>query len=112
MVKGKTLFFVLIAVFLVKSSFFSVEASMPREPDGEPYGETIGHRGPDLPTYDEIMQVARSASIPVALKAKLDILLTTPFVSNEASYDGAAPELARSDKLGSFIRVGSWNIEH
>lgn len=102
----------MIAAFLVKSSFFPVEASMPHESDGEPSREIKGSHGPDLPTYDEIIQVARSASIPVALKAKLDILMTTPFVSNEASCDEAAPELSRSDKLGHFIRVGSWNIEH
>jgi endonuclease/exonuclease/phosphatase family metal-dependent hydrolase len=112
MVKGKTLVFFLVAIFLVKSSVITVGATTPREAGAGPSGETTGYSAPDLPTYDEIIEAARSDSIPVALKSKLDTLLTTPFVSNEASLDMAEPELSRNDKLSPFIRVGFWNIEH
>jgi endonuclease/exonuclease/phosphatase family metal-dependent hydrolase len=112
MVKGKTLFFFLILVFLVKSSATSDGAFARHGTEANPRGESAGLNGPDIPTYDEVIQVARSASIPVAVKAKLDTLLTTPFVSNQDSGEATVAELSRSDKLGPLIRVGSWNIEH
>ena len=100
--------FFLTAVFL--SSFFSAEAYTLRNSDGGPAGNTGNYSAPETPTYEEILQTARSSNISAALKVKLNTLLTTPFVSNEAAADDIA--LSRNDKLGSFIRVGSWNIEH
>ena len=67
---------------------------------------------PDTPTYDEMVQIARSLDLPANLKSKLDLLLTTAFVSNEAYFSGPAPQLSRDEKLGAFLRVGTWNIEY
>lgn len=108
--KDKFRFFFLIAVLL--SSFFSAEASLPRKSDDGADGETGNYSAPDLPTYEEILHAARSSIISEALKAKLGTLLTTPFVSNEASSDGSVPTLSCGDKLGPFIRIGSWNLDH
>jgi endonuclease/exonuclease/phosphatase family metal-dependent hydrolase len=67
---------------------------------------------PDTPTYDEMVQIARSLDLPASLKSKLDMLLSTAFVSNEAYLSGPAPQLSRDEKLGAFLRVGTWNIEY
>jgi endonuclease/exonuclease/phosphatase family metal-dependent hydrolase len=46
-----------------------------------------------------------------AVAAKLDHLLTTPFVSNEAYFAGAKPKRPSSETLGPFMRATFWNIE-
>jgi hypothetical protein len=45
------------------------------------------------------------------LNDKLQGLLTTPFVSNEAYYRGAKPRPLVLPKLGPSLRVVFWNIE-
>src|SRR6476659_2642331 len=66
---------------------------------------------PELFTYDELVQLYETQPLPAALQAKLDQLLTTPFVSNAASARGVQPALPKDAKLGTFLRVAQWNIE-
>ncbi len=68
-------------------------------------------RAPELLTYDELVQLYEQETPPAALQDKLNLLLTTPFVSNAASARGVTPLLPRAAKLGQFLRVGEWNIE-
>jgi endonuclease/exonuclease/phosphatase family metal-dependent hydrolase len=69
------------------------------------------YNAPPLLTYEELTAIDGPEGPPAALRAKLDALLSVPFVSNEAYASVGAPELSRNEKLGSFIRVGFWNIE-
>src|SRR6185369_17317429 len=64
---------------------------------------------PELFTYAELVQLYEAPNLPEALQAKLDRLLTTPFISNATSR--RAPGLPRTPQLGSFVRVAQWNIE-
>lgn len=66
---------------------------------------------PQFLSYEELVQLYRQESPPAALRAKLDRLLVTPFVSNEAAARGVRPLLPRDAKLGRFLRVVQWNIE-
>jgi len=64
---------------------------------------------PELFTYDELLQLYETPTLPEPLQVKLDRLLTTPFVSNTAST--GVRVLPRSPQLGTFVRVVQWNIE-
>ncbi|HEX5736675.1 MAG TPA: endonuclease/exonuclease/phosphatase family protein [Blastocatellia bacterium] len=66
---------------------------------------------PETLSYKEIASIDSPAGVPATLKLKLDALMVTPFVSNEAHLSNSAREPRQSDKLGEFIRVGFWNIE-
>src|SRR5678816_1221540 len=65
-------------------------------------------QAPELFTYDELVQLYETRNLPNSLQAKLDRLLTTPFVSNSAR---GRPSLPKAPKLGTFVRVAQWNIE-
>jgi endonuclease/exonuclease/phosphatase family metal-dependent hydrolase len=72
-------------------------------------GLSVHAQQPELFTYDELVQLYETQDLPQALQAKLDRLLTTPFVSNTAST--RVRVLPRSPQLGTFVRVVQWNIE-
>jgi endonuclease/exonuclease/phosphatase family metal-dependent hydrolase len=66
---------------------------------------------PKLLTFDELVQLEKTDEPPAQLAARLDQLLHTPFVSNEAYFGGAKPNRPSSEELGPFIRATTWNIE-
>ncbi len=68
-------------------------------------------RAPDLFTYDELVELATVDAVKQPLKAKLDGLLTTPFISNEAYYNGTRPLRPELPGLGPSLRIVMWNIE-
>lgn len=67
--------------------------------------------GPELLTYAELVQLYEQPSPAPALQEKLNALLNTPFVNNNATSRGVKPNNPQSRKLGSFLRVAFWNIE-
>lgn len=67
--------------------------------------------GPTLLSYDEIIQLYQQDIPPAPLLDKLSRLLTTPFVSNQASRSGVRPLKPSSPQTGKFLRVAQWNIE-
>jgi endonuclease/exonuclease/phosphatase family metal-dependent hydrolase len=67
--------------------------------------------GPDLLTYDEIIQLYQQDTPPPQLVAKLQRLLTTPFVDNSASEGGVTPVKPVIRQVGPVLRVAQWNIE-
>ncbi|HWF88093.1 MAG TPA: endonuclease/exonuclease/phosphatase family protein [Pyrinomonadaceae bacterium] len=67
-------------------------------------------QAPELFTYAELLQLYETQNLPNDLQAKLDRLLTTPFVSNAIATRGQVA-LPKTTKLGSFVRVAQWNIE-
>lgn len=66
---------------------------------------------PELLSFNELVQVEQQDPPPAALGEKLERLLTTPVISNEAYFDGAKPKRPSSAELGPFLRVICWNIE-
>jgi endonuclease/exonuclease/phosphatase family metal-dependent hydrolase len=67
--------------------------------------------GPQLLTYEELVQLYEQATPNQELQTKLNTMLTTPFVSNSASDRGVKPLKPGSNALGQFLRVAFWNIE-
>ena len=66
---------------------------------------------PKLLTFDELVELEKTDELNAQLAARLDQLLHTPFLSNEAFYGGAKPNRPSSEALGPFIRATMWNIE-
>lgn len=65
---------------------------------------------PELFTYGELTTLYEQDNIPAPLQSKLNRLLTMPFINNSNSQ--VAPvQLARTPRLGEFLRVAFWNIE-
>ena len=66
--------------------------------------------GPPLLAYDDLVELYEKDVPSPELAAKLQRLLTTPFVNNSAGVRG--PKAGSQDDLGKqFIRVATWNIE-
>ncbi|HJQ68774.1 MAG TPA: endonuclease/exonuclease/phosphatase family protein [Blastocatellia bacterium] len=72
---------------------------------------TALYTGPQTLSYNEIASIDSPAGVSAELRPKLEALMVTPFISNEAHLINSAPVLQQSEKLGDFIRVGSWNVE-
>lgn len=66
---------------------------------------------PDLLTFDELVDLEKNDPPSPALAEKLEHLLNTPFLSNEAYFNGAKPKRPSSPELGPFLRAICWNIE-
>ena len=66
--------------------------------------------GPPLLTYDDLVALYENDVPPPELAARLDRLLTTPFVNNSAGLRGQKAG-SPSDFKKRFIRVATWNIE-
>ena len=67
--------------------------------------------GPPLLTFDELVQLYQQDVPQPQLQAKLDRLLSTPFVNNKATTSGVGPLKPSSPVIGKFLRVAEWNIE-
>jgi endonuclease/exonuclease/phosphatase family metal-dependent hydrolase len=66
---------------------------------------------PKLLTFDELVQLEKTDEPDAKLAARLDQLLHTPFISNEAYFSGTKPNRPSSDALGPFLRSTMRNIE-
>jgi endonuclease/exonuclease/phosphatase family metal-dependent hydrolase len=66
--------------------------------------------GPPLLTYNDLLALYENDVPPAELAARLERLLTTPFVNNSAGVRGQKAG-SRSDFGKRFIRVATWNIE-
>jgi endonuclease/exonuclease/phosphatase family metal-dependent hydrolase len=66
---------------------------------------------PDTLTFKELVELEKNDSPAAPLAAKLEHLLTTPFLSNEAYLGGAKPKRPSSSELGPYLRAICWNIE-
>jgi endonuclease/exonuclease/phosphatase family metal-dependent hydrolase len=67
--------------------------------------------GPVLLTYQELVSLYGRQVTPEPLRGKLNLLLTMPFVNNEASSAGIRPMLPESARIGKTLRVVQWNVE-
>ena len=71
----------------------------------------VAQQGAPLLTYRELIQLYKQDVPPRPLQLKLNHLLTTPFVSNQAAAAGRRPLKPVSTEIGKFLRVAQWNIE-
>ncbi|HWO31451.1 MAG TPA: endonuclease/exonuclease/phosphatase family protein [Candidatus Acidoferrum sp.] len=73
--------------------------------------EFVRQSAPELLTFDELVQLEKTDDPSPQLAARLEQVLHTPFLSNEAFYAGAQPNRPSSEALGPFLRATTWNIE-
>jgi endonuclease/exonuclease/phosphatase family metal-dependent hydrolase len=74
-------------------------------------GDFVRISKPKLLTFAELVDLEKNDPPSPALAEKLEHLLTTPFLSNEAYFNGAKPKRPSSPELGPFLRAICWNIE-
>jgi hypothetical protein len=61
--------------------------------------------------FDELVTLSETDQPAAPLQEKLEKLLRTPFLSNEAAMTGARPHRPAVIGIGPVLRVVSWNIE-
>lgn len=66
---------------------------------------------PELLTFDELVTLSRTDQPGPPLQEKLDNLLRTPFLSNEAATVGLQPHRPYPEGIGPTLRLVEWNIE-
>jgi len=73
--------------------------------------EFVSFSKPQTLSFGELVQLEQTEKPEGQLATRLDTLLHTPFISNEAYLSGAKPNRPSSESLGLFIRAICWNIE-
>jgi len=73
--------------------------------------EYVKDSGPELFTYDELVQLSKDQEMSPELAEKLRLMTTHPFINNEAYLNGARPEPLVVPGAGPVLRVAFWNIE-
>ncbi|MGB7438295.1 MAG: endonuclease/exonuclease/phosphatase family protein [Candidatus Acidiferrum sp.] len=71
----------------------------------------VRESGPQLFSYDELVQLSLDQEMPPELAEKLRLVTTTPFINNEAYLSGGRAKPLDVPKLGPSLRVAFWNIE-
>jgi len=66
---------------------------------------------PELLNFDDLITLSGTDQPASPLKEKLDHLLTTPFLSNQAVLGNTQPHRPSVSGLGPILRVACWNIE-
>jgi endonuclease/exonuclease/phosphatase family metal-dependent hydrolase len=65
---------------------------------------------PELLSFDDLVTLAAVDPPPEPIAQKLDQLLSTPFISNEAAERHIQPKAPTMQELGPVLRVAEWNI--
>jgi endonuclease/exonuclease/phosphatase family metal-dependent hydrolase len=66
---------------------------------------------PPLLNYQELVTLTKQETLDPALAAKVQTLLTTPFVNNEAFFGGTKPLRPDIKGMGPSLQLVEWNIE-
>jgi endonuclease/exonuclease/phosphatase family metal-dependent hydrolase len=80
-------------------------------PSRTPGDDFVRFSKPEFLGFDELVEAEQKDPLPPELAKKLEILVTTPIISNEAYYEGAKPKRPSSPELGPYLRAILWNIE-
>jgi len=99
---------VLLATGLI--TFYVIQSRKKKETI-PPTGIYVRIQLPSMLTYDELVALGTNNKFSDELRDKLHSLTTTPFLSNEAYYNGAKPHRPKLPQLGSSLRLVEWNIE-
>ena len=92
-----------LVLILILCSFSSAQNG-----GGDPYTRTSQ---PAMLNYQELAALGEHETVDPALAAKLHTLLTTPFINNEAYYNGIKPLRPDLKGMGPSLRLVEWNIE-
>src|SRR5271156_356890 len=65
----------------------------------------------ELLNFDDLIALSNTDQPASPLKEKLDRILGTPFLNNDATAAGSRPHRPTVDGLGTVLRVAEWNIE-
>jgi endonuclease/exonuclease/phosphatase family metal-dependent hydrolase len=90
-------------VILILCSFASAQ-----DGSGGEYTRTFQ---PAMLSYQELVALGEQETVDPALATKLHTLLTTPFVNNEAYFNGTKPLRPDLKGMGPSLRLVEWNIE-
>ena len=74
-------------------------------------GEYTRSSQPPLLSYQELVTLGKEETVDPGLAAKVQTLLTTPFVNNEAYLSGTKPLRPDVKGMGPSLRLVEWNIE-
>lgn len=88
-----------------------VSGQAPRPSAQQKQGGLVQSSGPQTLKFTDLVELSQRDVPNEPLATKLNKLLTTPFINNEAQFAGARPKRPSSDALGPFIRAVCWNIE-
>ncbi len=66
---------------------------------------------PAMLSYQELVSLGEQETVDPVLAAKLHTLLTTPFINNEAYFNGIKPLRPDLKGMGPSLRLVEWNIE-
>ncbi len=105
----KSAFCILITALLTLAPAHS-PGQASEQPPAEP-SLTSSEQGPGLLSFDDLVALSRTAHPGGPLGARLQTLLTTPFLHSNASGEYAAPDPRPRNPPGEILRVGQWNIE-
>ena len=62
-------------------------------------------------SFDELVELSSNAHPSGVLDNRLNALLTTPFVNNDATRTGVSPHRPEVEHIGPVLRVIFWNVE-
>jgi hypothetical protein len=103
----------LMSAFVFQLGFCLLFALSPGEaaaPTSSQSGDSASVQGPAALNFDELTELAANDPPPAPLGEKLDRLLSTPFISNEAGARKAIPNAPKISGLGPVLRIAEWNI--
>jgi endonuclease/exonuclease/phosphatase family metal-dependent hydrolase len=98
-----------VSTILGQENISTANAEWGQDYNARSVGRNDLQTGPPLLTYPEIAQLYLQDVPPPHLRAKLNRLLTSPFVRNQTA--AVAFQKPSSEELGKFLRVVQWNIE-
>jgi endonuclease/exonuclease/phosphatase family metal-dependent hydrolase len=73
--------------------------------------DTASPAGAKFLDFGELITLSNTDHPPPPLAEKLDTLLRSPILSNEADWSGVKPHRPTVEGIGPVVRVASWNIE-
>jgi endonuclease/exonuclease/phosphatase family metal-dependent hydrolase len=91
--------------------FLTLILNSAASPQNAPPADYIRSSQPPLLNYQELVTLGEQETVDPALAAKLHTLLTTPFVNNEAYFNGVRPLRPDLKGMGPSLRLVEWNIE-
>lgn len=72
--------------------------------------DLVRFAGPQTLGFADLVALASADPAPPDVEARLDTLLSQPFVSNEAAFAGADPLTPNVPGAGRVLRIAEWNI--
>jgi endonuclease/exonuclease/phosphatase family metal-dependent hydrolase len=72
--------------------------------------DLVRYQSPQTLSFEDLTTIAVVDPPPADLQAKLDALLSVPFLSNEAAFAGYKPLAPEVPGIGKVLRIAEWNI--